>query len=68
MAYENLKRYRCGACGHDTYTIYQETEGKKRLLTECNECKSITEINIQPATIRLDWGENGDGVLSFFGD
>jgi len=65
--YTNLKKFRCGGCGHDKYNIYQEdTQPITRIITECDECKSQSEITITPSNIQIKWGESGDGIMCVF--
>lgn len=64
--YENLKKYKCGGCGNDEYYIYQEEGNTQRIITECKECKSQTEITIRPAEITIKWGKYGDGTMAIY--
>ena len=64
--YTNLQKYQCGGCGNDKYEIYQEEDNKQRLITECTQCKSQTEITITPVQISLKWGESGNGMMCIF--
>ncbi len=61
--YENLKKYSCGECGNENYHIYQEEGNNQRVITECTECKSQTEITITPAELSLEWGKYGEGIM-----
>ena len=63
--YENLQKYECGGCGNDNYNLYQEKDNKQRIITECTQCKSQTEITIKPAEIELNWGKSGNGIMTF---
>ena len=59
---ENSNKMNCGNCGGDSFKIYQE--GKlKHIHVECENCKSTSIITITPAKLRIDWGENSDGIL-----
>lgn len=65
--YTNLKQYRCGGCGNEEYKVYAAFALPKghggKIITECTQCNSQTEIVIQPAELQLQWGENGDGIM-----
>lgn len=64
--YTKLQQYRCGNCGNTTYNIYRENDHAQRLITECIQCKSQTEIAIKPAEIILQWGHNSNGIMCLF--
>ena len=61
---ENLKKMRCGACGHDTFDMFKDDEG---LIAECTKCKSTSTIQAPKETMPvIGWGENSDGILAQF--
>jgi transcription elongation factor Elf1 len=64
--YTKLKQFKCGGCGHDSYSIFQEEDNDQRIVTECNNCKSQSEIVIRPAHLSIQFGESGDGRMCFF--
>lgn len=67
MAYENLKKFRCGNCGNDKYQLFvSDQEDIQQIITECVECKCQSEINIKQK-ITIDWGEgNNNGIMCIF--
>jgi len=67
MAYEGIKKFRCGGCGCEDYKLYGDNHhDPTMILAECQECKSMTEITISKPTIKLDFGENSEGVMAIF--
>lgn len=64
------QKFRCGHCGHDTFSIYKSEEGNGDIVTECCQCENTTIITVfyTPPKLWFDWGtkENGeesDGIL-----
>lgn len=67
MAYTNIKKFRCGGCGCDEYKLYADQHHHPiMILAECQQCKSMTEIKITQPKLKLDFGENSEGVMSIF--
>ena len=52
----------CGNCGKDKFNMYKNNETKD-IVCECDNCNSTTIITVQPQVIKLDWGENSQGIL-----
>jgi transcription elongation factor Elf1 len=67
MAYENLKKFKCGNCGNDKYLLFtNDKKNIQQIITECIECKCQSEINIVQK-IEIDWGQgNNDGIMCIY--
>ena len=69
MAYENIKKFKCGGCGCEDYHLYADQHhDPTMILAECQnpECKAMTEIVIRTPTFRFDFGEDNKGVMAIF--
>lgn len=64
--YEKLEKYKCGGCGNDQYEIFKEQDSQTRLITECTQCGSQTEIIVTQPKIEIKWGESGSGIMAIF--
>lgn len=65
MAYENLKKYKCGNCGNDNYHLFVSDEKNiEQIITECTKCKCKSEINQK---IIIEFGEtDNDGIMCVY--
>lgn len=61
----NVKPMGCGNCGGKLFRMFFE-EGKRdqALLAECEKCKSVSIITVEMPTLKIDWGEGAEGILS----
>jgi len=67
MAYEGIKKFKCGGCGGEDYKLYSDTHHQPTMiLAECQQCKSMTEITITQPKIDLKFGEGSEGVMAIF--
>lgn len=57
---EKLKKMYCGECGNEHHIIFTRPTGE--LLISCFKCQTITEVEIEPAKIRLS-NYSGMGML-----
>lgn len=55
----------CGACGHNHFSM--KLDGK-RILVECKDCCSVSEIRVFPASLKIDWPTDipSQGIISPF--
>lgn len=65
---ENAQKFRCGACGGDTYRIFQQEGNDDELFAECTnpKCGSITTIGFTQPKINLGWHEDSDGIMAIY--
>jgi len=64
----NAQKFKCGACGNDTYRIFKQEDNDQELFAECTnpKCSSITVIGFTQPRINLGWHGNGDGIMAIF--
>ena len=56
-------KMKCGACGHDLFTLEKEDQA---IHTICQKCKSRSILIIQPAEIKITWGVDAKGRITIF--
>ena len=55
----------CGCCGHGSFHVFAPPFGPGILVyLECDKCQSQSVIKPVPATLCIEWGPLGDGVLT----
>jgi hypothetical protein len=57
---ENSKLMMCGACGCESFSVYNDN---KSLYTECKVCKSVSEVTISKPKLTIEWTDNAQGIL-----
>ena len=55
-------RMSCGACGHWLFMLYKH---KGKVLVQCQDCSSKTEISVRMPSLVIDWPVNipSQGIL-----
>jgi hypothetical protein len=54
----------CGCCGHGSFHVFAPSGGPSAFIyVECDKCKSVSTIKPTPASLTVEWGPSGDGVL-----
>lgn len=56
----NAKPFSCGGCGCTLYFLYKVED---KIITECSECKSLSDIVIIKPKLSVQWGSSGDGLM-----
>lgn len=63
---ENLKRMRCGGCGGEMFRLFT-ADREVRIVAECQKCKATSYIQIEPARLEIEFGEDSDGRITVWG-
>ena len=62
----NMKQYRCGKCGGDTFMLYTNSDKTfpESMIVECEVCGSTSGISVTKPTMELSFGdENSKGWI-----
>lgn len=64
----NASQMKCGACGGDTFKVFEQRGTKTTsLIIECCKCLSTSIIRASQPNIEIGWGPKSDGILAVFG-
>lgn len=59
---QGMDKMSCGNCGEQSFSMYVNRETKK-LVCECDNCKSTSDLIVETPKISIKFGEESKGIL-----
>ena len=63
---EGANKLMCGNCGKEKFSVFAQGKGVDyKLIIECSHCKSTTVVESQKPTLKVEFGEDSQGILCY---